>query len=376
VSDAAGAGGPLEKIGYISIADTKQRQIGDFVLDPDILLPVETPPGDSGWNLSDVSWEAIVAGTLKVLAYAPETPHAEYYRRFVLAVKPDMKDEFTHLGITTARNGNYELAIEVFRALEGVFPQDALTAMNLALVYDGRARAYEKLEKYGLMEEYQGLAFEAYKRALTADPGEPTIHYNAAFFYLHQRSFEKAREHLAQYLKGGNDPKMRREAERIVREIDTQGLMDGLFQSAYDNIRMGHEEQGIQAITRFLEKHDDVPNAWFLLGWACRRLARYEEGRKAFLKALALGAPHPDLLNELAICLMELGDLDESVRRLREALALEPENVKIISNLGIVALKQGSPEEAGGFFRTVLELSPEDPVALRYLDVLSGKKSS
>ena len=35
----------LANIGYISIAQTKQRQIGDFSLDPAILLPVELPAG-------------------------------------------------------------------------------------------------------------------------------------------------------------------------------------------------------------------------------------------------------------------------------------------------------------------------------------------
>jgi len=35
----------LANVAYISIAQTTQRQIGDFVLDPEILLPVELPPG-------------------------------------------------------------------------------------------------------------------------------------------------------------------------------------------------------------------------------------------------------------------------------------------------------------------------------------------
>jgi len=86
---------------------------------------------------------------------------------------------------------------------------------------------------------------------------------------------------------------------------------------------------------------------------------------------VAAGAPHADLLNELAICLMELGELTESKKRLGEALRLEPENIKVISNLGIVALKSGHQDEARGFFRTVLELDPQDAIAARYLDMMS-----
>jgi len=363
----------LANVAYVSIAQTKQRQIGDFILDPDILLPVELPPGVRSLNAGELSWEAIVAGTLKVLAWDQTNAHTEYYRRFVLAVKPDIKSEFTHVGILKARNGESEVAIEIFRALEGLFPDDAVTLMNLALAYEERARQMEKLERTDQVDEFQALAFEAYKAALAADPTEPTIHYNMAYFYLHQRSFEKAREHLQFFAKSGSDEKRVREAKRIIREIDDQGLMDGLFQKAFDSIRMGKEEEGIAAITSFLSSRPGVPNAWFLLGWANRRLARYAEGRDAFMKALDLGSPHADLLNELAICLMELGELAQSRARLGEALALEPENTKVISNLGILALKTGNREQALGFFRTVLEIEPEDRIAAQYIERLSEK---
>jgi Flp pilus assembly protein TadD len=361
----------LERVTYISIAGTSQRRIGDFVLDPDVLLPVELPPGVSSANTSELSWEAIVSGMLLVLAYDARNPNADYFRKFVLAVKPGIMEEFTHLGITTARNGDVDSAVRIFRSLAGLFPGNAHIEMNLALVYDQGARKLEEQEKTASADKYQSLAFEAYKRSLAIDPSEPVIHYNFAFFYLHQRSFEKAREHFTEFLRlPSQDPAMRREAERIVREIDSQGLMDDMFKKAFDYVRMGKEEEGISFIRRFLESHPDVPNAWFILGWGLRRSARYAEGKEAFLKAMELGSPHPDLLNELAICLMELGELEESRKRLQEALAQEPENTKIISNLGIVSMKMGNPGEAAAFFRTVLELEPGDPIASRYLEML------
>lgn len=361
----------LANVAFVSIAGTKQRQIGSFELDPAIKLPVEMPSGTQSITTEELSWEAIVAGTLKVLAWDQSNPNTAYYRRFVLAVKPEIREEFTHLGITKARNGDAELAIEIFRALEGLYPEDAATHLNLALAYEERARQHEKHEQETAADEYMGLAFESYKRALAADPTEPTIHYNLAFFYLHQRSFEKAREHLQVFVSTGSDEKRLAEARRIMREIDAQGLMDGLFKKAFDSIRMGKEKEGIATIEKFLESRPDFQNAWFLLGWGHRRLGEYAEGKEAFLRALTAGAPHADLLNELAICLMELGELTESKKRLGEALRLEPENIKVISNLGIVALKSGHQDEARGFFRTVLELDPQDAIAARYLDMMS-----
>ena len=362
----------LSRIRYIPASQTAPGPIGSFPLDPAIPLPVESPDGLELGPEERPSWEAIAAAALVVLGGQPSHPHAPYYRQFILAVKPDIREELTHLGILQARNGEHDTAVEVFRSMEGLFPGWAAASMNLALALDGKSRSLEASDRTEAAEEYQEMAFEAYKRALAADPSEPTIHYNAAFFYLHHRTFDKAREHLDFYATHGEDPAKVREAARIVREIDAQGLVDGFFQKAYDLVRMGREEEGIEAARRFLEVHPDVPNAWFLLGWGLRRLARYAEARDAFLRSLAVGAPHTDLLNELAICLMELGELTESETRLREALRMEPENTKIISNLGIVALKRGRTEEARGFFRTVLEIDPDDPIAPRYLAVANA----
>jgi Flp pilus assembly protein TadD len=361
----------LANVAYVSVAKLTQRNIGDFVLDPEILLPVELPPGVQSIQSGELSWEAIVAGTLKVIAWDVTNAHIDYYRGFVLAVKPDIKEEFTQIGILKAANGDTDVAIEVFRAMEGLFPDDAVIRMNLALAYEQRQRKLEKLDRDDEAEEYRGLAFESYKAALAANPSEPAIHYNVAYFYLHQRSFDKAREHLEVFARTGTDEKRVREAKKIIREIDAQGLLDGLFEKAFDAIRMGREEQGIAHIEEFLENQPNVPNAWFLLGWANRRLGRFAEGRKAFEKALTIGQPHADLLNELAICLMELGDLPESRKRLEQALAIEPENTKVISNLGIVSLKDGDKAQALGFFRTVLEIEPEDAIAARYVQDLS-----
>ncbi|NLJ46601.1 MAG: tetratricopeptide repeat protein, partial [Treponema sp.] len=93
-------------------------------------------------------------------------------------------------------------------------------------------------------------------------------------------------------------------------------------------------------------------------------------------KAIELGAEDADAYNELAICLLELGEYRECRRRLEAALRLEPDNVKIVSNLGTLALKQGRPDEAERFFRTALELDPRDPLARSLLESLGAGDGS
>ena len=358
---------PLENIGYISIGESIHGKIGEFTIDPDIMLPIEFPPGEEKISTENITWEAIISAMLRLLAYRPEHENTDYFREFILAVKPDIKNELTEAGILKARNKDFDLAIEIFMALEGLFPDSSLTKLNLALTYEDRAYQYEKLGKTNLSDKYMELAFNAYKRAINVDPDNPQIHYNLAHFYLRQNSFEKARNYLKSFLEHSDDSKKLKEAQELINEIDATGLMDKLFKEAFDYIKMGKEEEGIKRIRRFLNKHNDVWNAWFLLGWGYRRLGMYKEGKDAFERALELHTPLSDTLNELAICLMELGDFIESFKKLNDALKLEPENTKVISNMGILSIKMGNKEEAEKYFRTVLEIDKDDSVAKEYL---------
>ena len=363
---------PLANIVYISIPDSLDREVGDLRLDPDIMLPVEVQAGSDRWDPSDLSWEQIIAAMLKILAYDPSHEHADYYRRFVLEARPDIVEELTETGVFKAKNKDFDVGEEIFRALLGLLPEDSRVELNLALLYEQRADAAEQRGADEEASRYEEKAFETYQSLFEKDEILPEAHLNGAHFYLKRRNYERARFHLEQYTNVGDDEEKIQEARTIISEIDSQNLLDTLFKEAYDFIRMGKEEEGIEKAKKFLDSHPEVWNAWFLLGWAYRRLERYEEARDAFFKAEQNGSDHPDTLNELAICYMELGQYEESRRRLEHALSKEPTNTKIMSNLGILAMKLGNLEEAEGFFHSVLDLEPEDPIAREYIDRLQA----
>ncbi|MDR2784117.1 MAG: tetratricopeptide repeat protein [Treponema sp.] len=146
---------------------------------------------------------------------------------------------------------------------------------------------------------------------------------------------------------------------------------DALFAQAYHNIHNGDIDEGLANIHAFLERNPHVWNAWFLLGWGLRKAARYKEAESVFRTAMEKGGANVDARNELAICLMETGDLKGARKELETALHTEPENVKVISNLGVLALKMGNETEASGFFRTVLEIDPHDAIAKAALDKIT-----
>jgi lipoprotein NlpI len=68
----------------------------------------------------------------------------DYYRRFVLAVKPDIRREFTEAAILKAKNGDFDPALEIFDALDGLFPGLPEVLLNRALALEERAEALER----------------------------------------------------------------------------------------------------------------------------------------------------------------------------------------------------------------------------------------
>jgi tetratricopeptide (TPR) repeat protein len=338
----------------------------DFFIDPSIPIPVELGPGDA--DLRNLSGEMILSGMLRVLAEDPGRENADYYRRFVLSFKPDIFSEFTEAAILKAKNGDYDPALEIVDALNGLFPGSPAALLNRALILEKRSEALGKAGREEEAEAGNVLADEAYRQILSLSPPLPDGLFNAGFYFMNRRDYEQAKACFSAYIPlASGDPEKRARAASIVKEIESHSLDDAAFREAYECIRGGEERRGLELVRDFLERKPLVWNGWFLLGWGLRRLGRWEDGETAFRKAVELGGGIGDTRNELAICLMEMGDYKAARKELEAGLREDPENVKIISNLGVLALKTGNDDEAAGFFRTVLELEPEDPLAGTYL---------
>ena len=398
---------------FLAINDSLKHEA--FKTDPSILIPIACGQDGKIPDPENISWENILSGMLKIISSygnkmpvpgsvfrhgdiisADETDHippewVEYYRRLVLSVKPEIYHEFTSASIAKAQNGEYDLALEINAVLEGIFPGSPGVVLNRAIILENKASSTEK----NLLKGNKGktgispyrAAEEAYEKAMAMEPLLPDSFFNAGFFYLRLKDYERAADCLSRYIKtveesafaeaigeenpGENRDSASREkikqARKILKEILQQGFLEKSFHEAYDLIDGGEEEKGLLKIREFIEKYPRVWNGWFVLGWALRKLGRYEDGLNAFKKAAEFGGKNNDVMNETAICLMELGDLKAARKELEHALRNDPEDIKIISNLGVLAMKAGSTDEAKAFFRTVLDLDENDPLAKHYL---------
>ncbi|MEM5948555.1 tetratricopeptide repeat protein [Spirochaetia bacterium 38H-sp] len=366
---------PLENVFFINLPEDLDYTIGNFRIEADIPIPVEAAPGENTIKQENLSWEMLVSGMLKIMAYQPGHKHADYYRKFIFAVKPDIVGELSETGVFKAKQKEFDLAEEIFLALTGLEPDNPAHLLNLAVLYEERAKVNKKLDNIEAAEEYTKNAFYMYKRIFSLDKDIPKEAYlNAGFFYSENNNYSEALEHFKQYLKHQDvKPEMKEKIENLVKHIERSNLADTLFDKAYQEIINNNEEKGIQLIKQFIRDNPDVWNAWFLLGWGYRRIKKFAEAAEAFEKANLLNPNHTETLNELAICYTETNRLSEAKDMLYRALKDDSENVKIISNLGIIALKEGNKEEAINMFKVVLEFSPDDPIAKEYIKILEKK---
>ncbi|WP_027728145.1 tetratricopeptide repeat protein [Treponema sp. C6A8] len=367
---------PLESVFYISIPENFVASDEAFKIDTKIQLPVQKKPDEApgSFNPSEITTEQILAGILTVLAYDKKNEHLDYYRSIIKKVKPNIKKELCEAAILKTKNEDFDLAEEIFLALNGLDPEDPAIILNLALFLDQRADSYRNSGLNDDADAYDNDAGEYYANAMNAEPPLPDAFFNAGFYYMKQHKYREAKDAFETYLAltcdvkdeelGENGIYKKERAQEILDNIKNQNMDDEAFRAAYDFISKGQEEKGLEEIRRFLQNNPKVWNAWFMLGWGLRRLERYSDAKMAFLEALKCGGDaNSDTYNELSLCYVQEKDFDAAKDALFKAMAIEPESTKIISNLGYLALAQGNKEEARKYFTTVLEYDSNDRIA-------------
>ena len=366
----------------------KKGQEAAFQLDPSIHIPVEIDSADGQVNTGEnslladnLSGEAILSGMLRIISapdeYNIQPEWVDYYKRFVLTVKPEIYHEFTGASIVKAKNKEFDMALEISAVLEGLFPGSPGVLLNKALILEKKAATLKKNGRDVTKENSETL--EAYEDVLSLEPVLPDALFNAGFFFTRLGDYKRAKDCFSSYVSAGEGSELSEEiplelpaeklkqAKRIIADISSQGLDDSSFIEAYDCINTGNDEEGLSKIRDFLQKNPKAWNGWFVLGWTLRKLGRYGDSLESLKKAAELGGNGGDLRNETAICHMELGNFKEAQKELEKALREEPLNIKIVSNMGILAMKTGDRAKAESYFRYALELDPEDPLARSFL---------
>ncbi|MDR1107956.1 MAG: hypothetical protein LBL19_02855, partial [Spirochaetaceae bacterium] len=248
-------GNASNRIVFLSVPESLRGQVeagGSFSIDPAIPIPVELAPGETNLDLERLSWEMILSGMIRVIGEDPGGEDADYYRGFVLSVKPDILRELTGAAFLKADNGDYELAQEILAALTGLFPHAPEVLLNRALIAENHAETLARSGREAEAEGENAAVRGLYEELLRRDPPYPNGFFNAGFFFIRLKDFSRARECFSAYIPLADNGEKKEQAEALVREIKDRELDDEEFRAAYDHIRRGEEEKGLPRIRSFL----------------------------------------------------------------------------------------------------------------------------
>ncbi len=357
----------LKNIVFITLPPDVCDRITDFPIDPAIEIPVQIPDGQDRLARADaISVELIVAGMLKILAWDPQHPHRAYYRSFVLAAQPTAAEELTIAAIAQQGKANHLFSEELFRSVCALAPSPG-AFINLATLYSSLAALdTSKGQRY---DEYQQKALDTLSEGLALNEDDPDLLREIGYFHLYQGSVEIAQTYLERYLKtDGPVDEKRAHTKKIVADITTKLADDQRLMAVYDAIQMSREEEAITIVDQFLASNPTVWNAWFLKGWALRRLRRFDEAEQAFIKALTYTDASADLYNELAICALEKGERAFAKEYLNTAIDLDEENITLLSNLAYLHLADGELDLAREYLERARSVDEGDPVLTKLIE--------
>jgi tetratricopeptide (TPR) repeat protein len=166
-------------------------------------------------------------------------------------------------------------------------------------------------------------AAEAYKEAISKEPGEPIYHNNLGISY----------------------------------------------------IKTGKNEEAIAAFKKMLELQPDSYSANKNIGELLGAQKMYQEALPYFTKASELSSNDPDAFYDLGACLMNLQDYEKAMAAFTKVKELKPNYAKAYYQLGMIYVNQNKKEDAIQNLEKFIELAPDDPDAAIAKQILAYLKS-
>lgn len=211
--------------------------------------------------------------------------------------------------------------------------------------------------------QFEALNFDLLQQAKRRHPSW-MVDYHLAFLYYNREAFAEAAEHWRLALEESDLPEeFRQEIEQMMvlneRKIEYKHALKLLFSD--------HVQEAIDQLNALKPEFPEWYNLHFYLGLAYRLQENWSQAAALFYEALSLKKDDANLYNELSICHLMMDETEQAEQTLRIALKFDPEHPELLTNLGIVLLRLGNKPEAIAAFEKSLQLQPEDALTKQWL---------
>jgi Flp pilus assembly protein TadD len=166
---------------------------------------------------------------------------------------------------------------------------------------------------------------------------------------------------------GAGSPGLSREMAHRFTELFARSKSDPasnpLFQAylfkGHELLNTGHEEAGIEPLSRAIELAPRDTNAHYMLGRADLFAKRFADAAFEFRKVVEIDPRHVPGWNSLGGSLLQLGQPEPALAAFRKALEIEPSNRTIRANMGAARVRM--PGELDRGIAELQEILREDP---------------
>ncbi|MCR5761107.1 MAG: hypothetical protein K6F82_03830 [Sphaerochaetaceae bacterium] len=345
----------LENIKYITLSET--RKIGDFVLDKDISLPISI---EEGKDVKELDLNSLAAGLIKLCTYDKENKNFEYYKNVLLALRPDVVTDLNLAAQAKMKAKDYAFAEELLVAVRNIAAKPECY-INLAVLYAEMTVAFHKKNDDVSADMYDDILMSTLRECESLFPDYAPVYNEISAYHLRHGDIESSRDYLDKFLSVSKDAKAKKNAQEMLNKLnDMLGTRDELM-FAYDKMMMNLPEDAVEAINRYLSKHEKCWEAFFIRGWAKRVLEEYDSAQKDLLESLRLENRNAEIYNELSICARECGNTDLAKSYLEIASDLDEESAVYLTNLAFLHLADNEFEESREAIERARQIDPEDP---------------
>lgn len=362
----------LEDIVFISMEGKKDFQIGSFQVREDIALPVYIKDNKK-FSIESLTPENIVTGMIKVLIEDSDNENIDYYREFIFTVQPDIEVRLTSTAYEAEKNHHYDDALNVYKVLYSLKSDSLDHNLNIAICYDEYSQYLFSQGMNSEAEKLEDQSYQFFKKVEEFENKSDRAYYYLGRFYLARENYEKAIEFFNEFVKITDDSTRKEEVINFLKNIKDDGVTDEDYQNAVWLIQSDKEDEALNYINKFNEKYPNSWNAYFIKGWALRKMDKFPEAIAQFNEALKYNLESPDIYNELGLCYMSLEIYYKSRLNFSKALRKKPDDLSIIYNLAICSYKEGNIGEALKYCKVILEFNPKDLNAKNLIQIIEEK---
>lgn len=320
--------------------------------------------------MSRVRDAASVVGFIHSLRYSVSMRAASISLFLTLAMVPCLwaqepnADDLLRRAMEAQQHNNYSEAISDYRKVLKVHPADVEAKVNL-----GAALGHEG--------DYDG-AIEMYRAALTSLKNNNMVRFNLALAYYKKGDFENARDHFLTVhnaqpndvrtiiLLGDSDLHLGKPdaALTLLEPLEPKYSqnMDFKFVLGSALIAGGRRREGVLRVEKVAQSGPSA-DSYLLAGATLLDLNEYEPARKDLEEALRLNPALPGIYALAGIARDKTGKTSEAEAAFREALKSNADDFQANLYLGAILYKRRDVAEAKGYLDRALRLKPQDSMA-------------